>query len=330
MNKIGIIGAGAWGTALATVAARNGLETVIWAREADVAAAINDVHENTTFLPGIALAPEIRAVTSLAEAAAADALLLCVPAQFMRAVTMGLAPGLAASTPVVNCAKGIEQETMALMSDIIAETLPGRPIAVLSGPTFAAEVADGRPTGVTLAAGDETLGRELVAALGSKTFRTYLSSDLAGAQIGGAVKNVLAIACGIVIGRELGENGRAALITRGLTEIVRFGIAKGAEPQSLMGLAGLGDLVLTCTSIQSRNYSLGVALGRGEALDTILKARNSVAEGAFSAAAVTALARKLDIDMPICFAVDEVLNRSGDIDTAIADLLSRPFTTEVI
>ena len=269
-------------------------------------------------------------MTSLAEAAAADALLLCVPAQFMRAVTMGLAPDLAASTPVVNCAKGIEQETMALMSEIIAETLPGRPIAVLSGPTFAAEVVHGRPTAVTLAAGDETLGEDLMAALGSKTFRTYLSSDLGGAQIGGAVKNVLAIACGIVIGRELGENGRAALITRGLIEIVRFGIAKGAEPQSLMGLAGLGDLVLTCTSIQSRNYSLGVALGRGEALDAILKARNSVAEGAFSAAAVTALARKLDIDMPICFAVDEVLNRSGDIDTAIADLLSRPFTTEVI
>ena len=329
MKKIGIIGAGAWGTALATVAARNGLETVIWAREADVAAAINHGHENTTFLPGIRLAPEIRAVTSLADAAVADALLLCVPAQFMRAVTLGLAPDLGASTPVVNCAKGIEQETMALMSEIIAETLPGRPLAVLSGPTFAAEVAHGRPTGVTLATGDERLGRELVTALGSNIFRTYLSGDLVGAQIGGAVKNVLAIACGIVIGRGLGENGRAALITRGLTEIVRFGAAKGAEPQSLMGLAGLGDLVLTCTSAQSRNYSLGVALGRGEALDDILKARSSVAEGAFSAAAVSALARKLGIGMPICSAVDDVLNRGGDIDAAIADLLSRPFTTEV-
>ncbi len=329
MKKIGIIGAGAWGTALATVVARNGLETVIWAREADVATAINDRHENTTFLPGIRLAPEIRAVTSLGEAAAADALLLCVPAQFMRAVTLDLAPDLGASTPVVNCAKGIEQETMALMGEIIAETLPGRPLAVLSGPTFAAEVAHARPTAVTLAAGDERLSRDLAAELGSNIFRIYLSDDPVGAQIGGAVKNVLAIACGIVVGRELGENGRAALITRGLTEIVRFGAAKGAKPQSLMGLAGLGDLVLTCTSAQSRNYSLGVALGHGEALDAILKARSSVAEGAFSAAAITAMARKLGIDMPICFAVDDVLNRGGDIDAAIADLLSRPFTTEV-
>ncbi len=328
VKKIGIIGAGAWGTALATVAQKAGREVVIWARDAEVVAAINEFGENKTLLPGVALSPDIRAVSNLADVASTDALLLCVPSQAVRGVSADLAPHLAPGTPVMICAKGIEQETSALMSEIIAETLPGLPVAVLSGPTFAEEVARGQPTAVTLACADAALGKSLVEALGSPAFRPYLSDDPTGAQIGGAAKNVLAIACGIVTGRRMGENTRAALITRGLSEMVRLGVAKGARPQTLMGLSGLGDLVLTCSSTQSRNFSLGLALGRGEALETVMGPRKPLAEGAFSAAALGALARKHEVEMPICCAVDAVINLGADIDDAIAEVLARPFTTE--
>lgn len=328
MNRIGIIGAGAWGTALAAAARRAGREVVIWAFEAEVAAAINAGHENTTYLPGVPLDDAIGATDELGEAAAADALLLAVPAQRLREIGVRLAADVAPGTPVVICAKGIEQGTGALMTETGAEALPNQPLAVLSGPTFAAEVARGLPTAMTLACADAGLGEALSAALRTPPFRIYHSTDVIGAQVGGAVKNVLAIACGIVEGRSLGDNARAALITRGLAEIVRLGVAKGAQAETFLGLCGLGDITLTCNAIQSRNFSLGVALGQGKSLETVLGARNSVAEGVFTAASVTELGRRLGVEMPISEAIDQVLNRGADIDTTIAGLLSRPFKAE--
>ncbi len=328
IERIGIIGAGAWGTALACVARRAGKQVVIWAHEAEVADGINRSHENRLFLPGVVLDDAVRATGALDQAADTDALLLAVPAQYTRTVTAEMAAAVGPATPLVMCAKGIEQETGALMTEVLRDTLPGRPMAVLSGPTFAAEVARNLPTAVTLACTDAALGRTLVAALGGQRFRTYLSDDAIGAEIGGAVKNVLAIACGIIEGRAFGDNARAALITRGLVEMTRLCIAKGGRAETMMGLSGLGDLTLTCNSAQSRNFSLGVALGTGEALDDLLRTRRTIAEGVFSAAAVAGLARRLGIEMPIVAAVDAVLNRGEDLDAAIDGLLSRPFRAE--
>jgi glycerol-3-phosphate dehydrogenase (NAD(P)+) len=329
MQRIGIIGGGAWGSALALTARRAGRDVVLWAREPEVAAAINRDHANPLFLPGVALDPAIGATTELAHAVrGAEALLLVAPAQHLRALAAGLAPLLPAGLPVVICAKGIEEGTGALMSELVAATLPQAPRAVLSGPTFASEVAAGLPTAVTLACADAALGRRLIAALGTRSFRPYLAADVVGAEIGGAVKNVLAIACGIVMGRKLGDNARAALITRGLAEMVRLALAKGGKPETLMGLSGLGDLVLTCTSLTSRNHSLGVALGEGKALAEILAGRRSIAEGVSSAAAAAALARRLGIDMPITAAVDAILHHGAAIDAAIEGLLARPFRSE--
>jgi glycerol-3-phosphate dehydrogenase (NAD(P)+) len=329
IERIGVIGAGAWGTALAQAARRAGREVVLWAREPGLAATIDRNHENPDYLPGVPLDPELRATGDLAEATAADSVLLVTPAQYLRETSGALAPHLGEAVSVVVCAKGIEQRTGAMMTEILAETLPGRPQAVLSGPTFAAEVARGLPTAVTLAAEDSVLGAALVIALGSSRFRPYLSDDPVGAEIGGAVKNVIAIACGIVAGRRLGDNARAALITRGLAEIVRLGLVKGGRSETLMGLSGLGDLTLTCSALQSRNFSLGAALGEGRALDEILAERRSVAEGVFSAAAITELAARLEIEMPIVAAVDAVLNRGAEIDATIEGLLTRPFRAEL-
>ncbi len=329
MENIAIIGAGAWGTALAMVARRAGRNVVLQAHEPEVVDAVNEACENSLFLPGVALDPEIRATNDPAEAAAdADAVLLAVPAQFLRAVLTGFSGNLPSGAPVVICAKGIEQGTLALMSEICEEVVPQAPVAVLSGPTFAAEVAEARPTAVTLASADEALGVGLSEALGTPRFRIYRSDDIVGAQVGGAVKNVLAIGCGIVEGRGLGDNTKAALMTRGLAEIVRLGLAKGAKAETLMGLSGIGDLVLTCNAMQSRNFSLGVALGQGEDLNGILAARTSVAEGVFSAASVSELAGSLSIDMPLSVAVDGILNHFADIDATIEGLLARPAGAE--
>ncbi|HEV2546182.1 MAG TPA: NAD(P)H-dependent glycerol-3-phosphate dehydrogenase [Stellaceae bacterium] len=326
IKRVAVIGGGAWGTALAQTARRAGRAVTLWAREPEVVAAINRDHVNPLFLPGVALDPDIRTVGDLAEAVRdAETVLLAVPAQHLRAVGTALR---SLQTPVVICAKGIEEKTGALLSEIVAATLPGVPIAVLSGPTFAAEVARGLPTAVTLATADAALGRRLSEALGTRSFRPYFSDDVIGVEIGGAVKNVMAIACGIVAGRDLGDNARAALITRGLAEMVRLVLAKGGRAETLMGLSGLGDLVLTCTAAQSRNYSLGVALGQGRALAAILGERRSVAEGVTSAAASVALARRLKVDMPIAAAVDAILHRGAAIDAAIAGLLARPFKSE--
>ncbi|KPF86913.1 glycerol-3-phosphate acyltransferase [alpha proteobacterium AAP38] len=330
MRRIGVIGAGAWGTALAMAAARAGAEVVLQARETDVVESVNARHENSLFLPGIPLDPAIRATASMSEAADADALLLVTPAQHLRTACRALKPDLKPGVPVIICAKGIEIETGSLMSEAAEAELGSQPVAVLSGPTFAAEVAKGLPTAVTLAIRDEALGRRLLAALGGRTFRPYLSDDLVGAQVGGAVKNVLAIACGVVHGRNLGDNARAALITRGLAEIARLGARLGARAETLMGLSGLGDLTLTCSSLQSRNMSLGAALGQGRSLEEVLGERRSVAEGVYTACAVTKLAAAKGVDMPLCQAVDALLNHGADLDAIIDALMTRPFKTETV
>ena len=328
IESIGVNGGGAWGTALAAVAGAEGAAVAIWARETEVVTSINRDHINNEFLPGIVLPPNVRATESLGDAASADGLLLAVPAQFVRSVTTEMADDLAPGTPIAICAKGIERNGGALMSEVLHETLPAAIVAVLSGPTFAAEVALGQPTAVTLACRDDAVGSAFVQRLGGRAFRPYLAGDIIGAQIGGTVKNVLAIACGIVAGRKLGDNARAALITRGMAEMMRFGAALGAAPQTLMGLCGLGDLVLTCTGPASRNFSLGVALGEGDDPGAYLSGRKTVAEGAYSASAIVERARAGGIEMPIAAAVDAIVNRQASIDDAIDGLLSRPFKVE--
>lgn len=327
-QKISVVGGGAWGTALAQVAAKAGRDVVLWAREAEVVEAVNAAHENRTFLPGIPLDPSIRATGDIAEAAHGDALLMVTPAQHMRRMLEELAPHVAEGKPVVLCAKGVEQSTSQLLTEVLAEAMPLALPAVLSGPSFAAEVARGLPTAVTLACEDEAVAEALVHAIGLATFRPYYSSDLIGAEIGGAVKNVLAIACGIVEGKKFGDSARAALTTRGFAELTRLGLALGAKPETLAGLSGLGDLILTCNSPKSRNMSLGLALGEGKTLEEIMGSRNSVSEGVHSATAVVALARKYDIEMPIAEAVADIVMGRASVDETIAALLARPFRSE--
>jgi glycerol-3-phosphate dehydrogenase (NAD(P)+) len=329
VKRIAVIGAGAWGTALATVAERAGASVSLWARDPVLAETINRQHENPSYLPGIPLAATITATSNAAAAlAGADAVLLVVPAQFLRAILQTCAPHVTPAAPLLLCAKGIEAESLKTMSEIAAEIMPAAAIAVLSGPSFAAEVARGLPAAVTIASRDRAVAQSFVAALGTARFRPYLSGDPIGVEIGGAVKNVLAIACGIIEGRGLGDNARAALITRGLAEMVRLGLAKGAAPDTFRGLSGLGDLVLTCTAGQSRNYTLGLALGRGASLASALSARRAVVEGVATAAAVTRLSDRLGIEMPITAAVDGVLHRGMAIDMMIERLLSRPYRSE--
>jgi len=329
LKRLAVIGGGAWGTALALAARRAGSQPTIWARDPDVVAAINRQHENPAFLPRIRLDQAIAATADLGAATAgADMVLLAVPAQFLGAVLAALAPLLPAATPLLLCAKGIETATLRTMSEVATETVPNAPLGVLSGPSFAAEVARDLPTAVTIASTDAEAGPAFVAALGGGRFRPYLSQDPVGAEIGGAVKNVLAIACGIVTGRGLGDNARAALITRGLAEMIRLGVAKGARPETFAGLSGLGDLVLTCNAAQSRNFALGTALGEGGRLDELLSGRRSVVEGVATAAAVTRLAARLGIEMPISAAVDAVLHHGAGIDAMIERLLTRPLRRE--
>lgn len=326
--SIGVIGGGAWGTALAHVTARKMHSPVpLWAREADVVASINGNHENRLFLPGIGLDGAVQATGALADMGSSDILLVAVPAQFMRAICTGLKAHLHPLATLVICAKGIEQQSAKLMSEVVADVLPGQSVAILSGPTFAHEVAKGLPTAITLACADEGLGKTLAETLGQPTFRPYWSPDVIGAEVGGAVKNVLAIACGIAEGCKLGENAKASIITRGFAELLRLGTAKGADPLTLMGLCGLGDLILTCGSRQSRNMSLGVALGEGVPAPTALSGKRTVAEGAYTAPVLAKMAAELGIDMPICQAVNQILSGAG-VRLTISQLLSRPYKSE--
>ena len=328
IERIAVVGAGAWGTALAIAARRAGREVLLWARDAALAREIESGRENRPYLPGVSLPQGIVATSDVARLETAQAALLVSPAQCMRGVVGQVIGRIGEGCPLVICAKGIEEASLSLMSEVLSEVAPGRPQAVLSGPSFALEVAQEKPTAVTLAAEDATLAATLAAALGSSRFRPYRGADPIGAQIGGAVKNVIAIACGVVAGRSLGENARAALIARGLAEIVRLGLAKGGQADTLMGLSGLGDLTLTCTAMQSRNYSLGFALGEGRSLEEVLAGRRSVAEGVHSAAAVVRLAETLAVEMPICRAVHGILSQGHAIDSAVEGLLSRPLKDE--
>jgi len=326
--RAGIHGGGAWGTALAQVAARAGLEPTLWAREAAAVADINARRENRLFLPGVALDAVIRATGELADLADAELILAAVPAQHARAVLQSFAPHCRAGTPVVLCAKGIEQGSLKLMADVLAETIPAARPVVLSGPSFAAEVARGLPTAITLACPDAALAAEIAAAIATATFRPYLSGDMIGAEAGGAIKNVLAIACGVVEGRGLGRSAHAALVTRGFAELTRLAAALGGRAETVAGLCGLGDLVLTCSSLQSRNTSLGFALGRGESVEEALAGKSSVAEGVASAPAVRDLAFKLGVETPISNEVAAILAGERSIDEAIAALLARPLRAE--
>jgi len=329
MQRVGVIGAGAWGTALALTARRAGREVVLWALEPEVVTAVNATQCNSIFLPDVTLDKAIVATGDLAAAARADLLLLVPPAQHLRATCKALQPHLPPDIPLVICAKGIEKGTCALMTAIAEETLPDHPALILSGPTFAKDVALGLPTAVTLATTQPDLGRTIAEALKTKTFRPYVSGDPVGVEVGGAAKNVLAIGCGIADGKGLGANARAALLTRGLAEIVRLAVACGGRAETLMGLAGLGDLVLTATSMQSRNYSLGVALGQGQSLERILGARRAVTEGVYTAAAVVKLAAARAVDMPIFAAMDRILNQNAGIDVELHGLLNRPLRGEL-
>lgn len=318
--KIGVLGGGAWGTALAQVAARGGEPVTLWAREDDVVTSVNSAHENALFLPGVPLSPAIHATSDLAELADCDALLVVVPAQFLRSVLAQLPAG---NRPLVLCAKGIEAGTQKLVAEIARELHPEAPVAVLSGPTFAHEVAEGLPTAVTLACEDDALRDALAERLGGATFRTYASSDVTGAEIGGAVKNVIAIACGVVEGAGLGLNARAAMIARGFAEMTRFGVARGGRPETLAGLSGLGDLVLTCSSTNSRNFSLGVGLGQGKAAAELLADRRTVAEGAATAPVLREAARAAGVEMPVTEAVCALLEGTP-VRTVVDALLARP------
>jgi len=326
-DRISVIGAGAWGTALAMTLSRHGAQVTLWAREAATAEAISQIHENQHFLPDVPLPPALQATTTFDHLARAQAILMVAPAQHVRSVLSQMRAHVVAGTPVVLCSKGIEQTTGCLMSEVLAEALPEAAPAVLSGPSFAKDVARGLPTAVTLAAA-APMGHALAAAIGQETFRVYVTDDVIGAEIGGAVKNVLAIACGIVEGRKLGDSARAALIARGFAEIQRLAAALGARRETLEGLSGLGDLILTSTSRQSRNMSLGVALGEGRSLTEIMAGRTSVAEGVHTAAAVMSLANKHHVDMPICQAVNAIVNDRWSVTQAIQSLLSRPVSEE--
>ncbi|MGZ9100853.1 MAG: NAD(P)H-dependent glycerol-3-phosphate dehydrogenase [Brevundimonas sp.] len=324
----GVIGAGAWGTALAQVAGWAGLDVLLQAREPEVVESIRARRVNEAFLPGITLDDHISVTADLADLAACDVILAVPPAQHMRSTLTAFAAHHRAGVPVILCSKGIERGSLKLMTDVLAETLPDAPAAVLSGPSFAAEVARGLPSAVTLACADEALGEELMWTLSAPGFRPYLASDLIGAEVGGAIKNVLAIACGMAEGRGLGRSAHAALITRGFAEMTRMGVALGGQAETVAGLCGLGDLVLTCSSPQSRNMSLGLALGQGQTVEQALAGKRSVAEGYESAPAVRELAAKMGVDMPISLAVAALLNGETTVEAVIDNLLSRPLKVE--
>jgi glycerol-3-phosphate dehydrogenase (NAD(P)+) len=325
-QRIAVVGAGAWGTALANVIARVGRRVTLWARSPAIAATIVATRESPR-LPGVRIDDRVTLAALSDGDPAGDAILVVVPAQALRAAVSALAGGVAPGTPVVACAKGIERGTGRFMTEIIAECLPAAIPAILSGPSFAGDVARGLPTAVTLAAPDEATARMLAQSIGSATFRPYHSTDMRGVEIGGAAKNVLAIAAGIVVGRRLGASAAAALTTRGFAELVRFGRTYGARAETLTGLSGLGDLILTCSSAQSRNFRLGRMLGEGSTLDEARRA-GRLAEGVFTASVLVDMARARQVETPVAAAVAAVLDGTLGVDEAIEALLTRPFRAE--
>ncbi|WP_422345019.1 NAD(P)H-dependent glycerol-3-phosphate dehydrogenase [Parasphingorhabdus sp.] len=323
--RLGVIGAGAWGTALAQVLSDGQDELLLWAREPNVVEQINEAHENQTFLSGYPLRENIRATQNMDELAFCEALLIVTPAQHLRASLEDLPDCDAA---LVLCSKGIEEATRQLMSEVVQDIRPDNPLAVLSGPTFAHEVAQGLPTALTLACDSAALWDRLNPLISKPSFRPYYSDDIAGAEIGGAVKNVLAIGCGVVEGAGLGQNARASIISRGFAEMLRYGVARSARAETLSGLCGLGDLVLTCSSDSSRNFSLGMGLGRGQSAKDLLSDRTTVAEGAFTAAVLQRDAKARGVDMPIVDAVCALLAGETDSKSIVARLMRRPLVSE--
>jgi len=327
ISRIGVIGAGAWGTALAKHLAEKGLETRLWAYEREVVAAINGKHENPVFLPGVALPPSLVATGSLSELTEqCEGLIFAVPSHVARPVLRELVRSLSIPTPFVSATKGIEEDTLNLMTQVMTDVLPPvmhRDLMVLSGPSFATEVSAGKPAVLCLAGSDEELVKTFQTVLMTPAFRVYADNDVLGVQLGGALKNVMALAAGVVDGLDLGHNVRAALITRGLTEMVRLGVAMGADPRTFYGLSGVGDLVLTCTGSLSRNHMVGVSLGKGERLETILGNMQAVAEGVRTAKAALGLARRHRVDMPIVQEINAALFEGKSCRKAVTDLMER-------
>ena len=328
IDHIGVIGAGSWGTALAATAARAGHRVTMWARSADLCERINRTHENADYLPGIDLPKSITVTNAPGDLADCNAVLIVTPAQAMRPVMLNFAGILPDGTPAAICCKGIETSTGKFMNNVLAEVCAGLTPAVLSGPSFAADVVKGLPTAVTLAAADLALAEQFARAITITSFRVYPSNDVEGVELCGAAKNVMAIACGIASGKGMGESAKAALITRGFAELSRLAAAMNVQPATLTGLSGLGDLILTCSSSQSRNFSLGVALGQGQTVEQHMAGRRTVAEGAPTSAVLVDLARNNDVEMPICEAVAAIVGGQSSADEEIARLLARPVRSE--
>lgn len=329
MSKVSVVGAGAWGTSLSIVLAKGGNDVVLWDRNSENSRAINEKHENESRLPGIFVPESVVATSNLMDAVDCDVLLLVVPAQAVRETCEKLKEvGIRSDVKIVICSKGIEKSSLELMSEVVADDLHGNHVAMLSGPNFADEIAKGLPAATTIACEDKDVGSELAGVIGSQVFRVYYSDDIIGAQIGGAVKNVLAIACGIAAGKGLGENTKAAIVTRGLAEIGRLCKSKGGKLETLMGLSGIGDIVLTCSSLKSRNMSLGYGIGSGESLEDMMLHRKGVVEGVASSDSVYGLSEKMKVDMPICESVYRILHHGVDVEHEINELLKRPVTSE--
>lgn len=326
---VGIIGGGAWGTALAVLAHRAGSRVVLGTRNSNVIHSILDRRRNEVYLPSVFIDPGIHVTDKISEVCRCDVLIVAVPSHVLRSACIAVSDTLAADVPIAIASKGIERGSLMLMSEVVRDLLPKNPVGIISGPNFADEAARGMPTATTIASADKKMLDTLTFAIGGRLFRPYLTDDIIGAQIGGAIKNVIAIACGIAVGRKMGENTKAALVTRGFAEMARLAQAKGGRYETLMGLSGLGDLILTCGSTASRNMSFGVAIGQGREKDEVLLSRGRGAtEGVVTAESVNRLARKFDVDMPICEAVYKILYEGANIDRVITELLERPFAAE--
>lgn len=327
-NTVSVIGAGAWGTAIAQTIAAQGRTVTLWARHAEIADTINTKHMNEKYLNGITLSPMISVTNDLGEALKSKYIFMVTPAQSMRFVLANMAPHIRKDHALILCSKGIEMETCLMMSEVVHFTLPETSVAIMSGPNFAHDIARGKPAATTLACSDLTLGESIQQTVASPHFRPYLSDDIIGTQISGALKNVIAIACGICRGLDMGESARASLVTRGLAEITRLGVAMGAKTETFMGLSGVGDMMLTCSSEQSRNFSLGYALGQRQSLKDVLNTRETVTEGVHTAKSAVKLAKKHCVDLPICTAIHKFLNEGHTLDEALQDMLNRPIGHE--
>lgn len=328
MKKVSIIGAGAWGTALALSCFRAGAQVKVWSISLDEVETINNRHENVYRLPGIPLDPSIQATTLPEDVVQTDVALFVIPAQVVRSVCETFKPLLPPHVPLIIASKGIEEKSSRLMTEVTREYFPESPLLVLSGPSFASDVAKKMPTAVSLAAEKLSISQNYAGLLSSPSFRLYASDDIIGTQIGGACKNIIAIACGILEGLEMGDNARAALVTRGLAEITRLGVAMGAKVETFLGLSGVGDITLTSLSTQSRNMSFGLALGKGTPLDELLSNKKMLTEGVYTVSAATVLAHKYGVDMPLTFALKELLYGGGDIQSLVDSILSRPLKAE--